>query len=229
MTPILSKAPPLRAVELPQDALAEKPCPSGAESVRPYRAHVGAGIRARPAREGVYIQPMTRPVQKKRERFFAEEAARSLGKSWSLSEDREHPDFIVAEGDQAFGLEVRQIFMGLQSCGGSAMKANKSTTQRHVNALRREYEAFTNIPLIVKFVGDMSVANLATVIPALVAEDFPSNPITHHVVLDCGTGLRVHVTKALRPEWYSVNDRVGFVDRNPVNIIAEGSKRRRKS
>jgi len=58
---------------------------------------------------------MTRPVQKKRERFFAEEAARSLGKSWSLSEDREHPDFIVTEGDQSFGLEVRQIFMGALS------------------------------------------------------------------------------------------------------------------
>jgi hypothetical protein len=31
----------------------------------------------------------------------------------------------------------------------------------------------------------------------------------------------VHVTKAHRPDWYSVNDRVGFVNRNPHGIIAD--------
>ncbi|MGH8099835.1 MAG: hypothetical protein ACREIW_00960, partial [Chthoniobacterales bacterium] len=33
--------------------------------------------------------------------------------------------------------------------------------------------------------------------------------------------LRVHVTKALRPNWFSVNDLAGFVDRNPHQRIAE--------
>jgi hypothetical protein len=31
----------------------------------------------------------------------------------------------------------------------------------------------------------------------------------------------VHVTKALRPDWYNVNDRVGFVDRTAHGIIAD--------
>ena len=179
-----------------------------------------------PKTGSVYIPPMTRPVQKKRERFFAEQAARSLGKSWSLSEDREHPDFIVTEGDQSFGLEIREIFMGPQSRAGSAMKAKELASQRKINALQLEYEAITNIPLNVKFVGDMSAANLATVIPAVVAEDFPSKPVTHHIVFDSGTGLRVHVTKALRPEWYSVNDRAGFVDRNSLKIIADAIEKK---
>ena len=49
---------------------------------------------------------MTRPTQKRRERFFVEEAAKLLGKTWILAEDREHPDFIVTEGEQRLGLEV---------------------------------------------------------------------------------------------------------------------------
>jgi hypothetical protein len=63
--------------------------------------------------------------------------------------------------------------------------------------------------------------SVATVVPALLAQDLSSKSIGHQVVLDSGSGLRVHVTKAFRPDWYSVNDRVGFVDRNPRRIIAD--------
>ena len=172
--------------------------------------------------------PLTRPVKKKRERFFVEEAARSLGKTWSLGEDREHPDFVVAEDGQQFGLEVRDIFMGPQGRAGSAMKEKESITQRDVNALRLEYETIANIPLIIKFVGVMSAANMATVVPALLAADLPSKPVTYHFVIDTGTGLRAHVTKALGPDWYSVNDRVGWVDRNLQNIIANAIETKSK-
>ena len=84
---------------------------------------------------------MTRPLQKRRERFFAEEAARLLGKNWNLGEDREHPDFVVAEDGQQFGLEVTQICIGPQDHGGSSLKAQESKTQRVVNALQRKYES----------------------------------------------------------------------------------------
>ena len=171
---------------------------------------------------------MTRPEKKNRERFFVEQSARSLGKVWGLGGDREHPDFVVTEDGRQFGLEVCEIFMGPRGHAGSAMKATESTTQRSVNALRLEYEAIANIPLIVKFVGNMSPASMATVVPALVAADLPSKPITHHFVIDAGTGLRVHVTKALRPDWYSVNDRVGWVDRNPQSIIAKAIEKKAK-
>lgn len=169
---------------------------------------------------------MTRPAQKKRERFFAEEAARLLGKPWDLGADREHPDFIVVEGTQQFGLEVTQIFVGAQGDRGSSSKAAEARMQRIVNELQRQYETIENIPLIVKFVGNMEPDNLATVIPALLAEDLPSKAVGHRLVHDTIVAhptrarLRVHITKGFRPDWYSVNDRVGFVDRNPHGIIA---------
>ena len=169
---------------------------------------------------------MTRPAQKKRERFFAEEAARLLGKPWDLGTVREHPDFIVAEGAQQFGLEVTQIFVGAQGDRGSSSKAAEIKTQRVVNELQRQYESIENIPLIVKFVGNMESDNLATVIPALLAEVLPSKAVGHRFLHDTSVAhptrarLRVHVTRGLRPDWYSVNDRVGFVDHSPHEIIA---------
>jgi hypothetical protein len=42
-----------------------------------------------------------------------------------------------------------------------------------------------------------------------------------HTVLDEQRGLRVHVTKGFRSDWYNINDRVGWVDRNPTDIISQ--------
>lgn len=158
---------------------------------------------------------MTRQVQKDREQFFAEEAARSLGKAWSFDKSSERPDFLVSEAGHRFGLEVTDVFMGSQTSGGSSMRASESKTQKVVNAMQRTYETAADAPLHVRFVGIMDADNMAKVLPALLAEDFPSKPVAFQTVIDIGTKLRVHVTKGFRPNWYSVNDRVGFVDRNP--------------
>jgi hypothetical protein len=40
------------------------------------------------------------------------------------------------------------------------MKEKESKAQRAVDALRREYEAITNIPLIVKLVGDVAMRGM---------------------------------------------------------------------
>jgi hypothetical protein len=106
----------------------------------------------------------------------------------------------------------------------------ESRGQRAVDALRREYEAITNIPLIVKLVGDVCAENLALVVPALVVEDLVSKPIAYQAKIDLNTGLRaglrVYVTRALRPNWFSMKDRVGFVDRNPMPRIAAEMKKK---
>ncbi len=109
---------------------------------------------------------MTRSPQKEAERFFVEEAAKRLGKEWRLGPDRENPDFIVTEGAEQFGLEVREIFTGPQDEHGSHMKKAESDTQKAVNALRHEYEEKDGTPLIVKFVGDMCDENVAAILPA---------------------------------------------------------------
>jgi hypothetical protein len=159
---------------------------------------------------------------------MASEAAKSLGKTWSFGDDREHPDFVVTEGTEQFGLEVSDIFIGPKSDAGSAMKQQESHTQRTVNALRFQYEAAASTPLHVRFVGNLNAETVALVIPELIASDLPSKPVGHRLVIDTGTGLRVHVTKSFRPDWYSVNARVGFVDRNPQTIIAEAIEKKSK-
>jgi hypothetical protein len=162
---------------------------------------------------------VTTQSTKNRERIFVERTAQLLGKTWKIGPDRERPDFIVTEGPRQFGVEVSEIFTGYQTKSGSALKQRESVTQSTLNRLRREFEASSNIPLRAQFVGDLSADNLAAVIPRLVAEEFESKPIGHHAVIDTGNGLRIHVTRAYRPEWFSVNDRVGWVDRNPTQRI----------
>lgn len=170
---------------------------------------------------------MTRRLQKRRERNFVEEAARLLGKRWDIGVDRENPDFLVLENGQRFGLEVTQIFIGPQDDAGSSLKAGESKTQRTLSRLQSQYEAIENIPLTVKFVGNMEADNLATLVPALLAKDLPSKSVRYQFVHDttiehpARARLRVYVTKAHSPNWYSVNDRIGFVDCNPHRIIAD--------
>ena len=135
---------------------------------------------------------MTRPTQKRRERFFVEQAAKLLGKRWILDEDREHPDFIVTDGEQRFGLEVCEIFMGPQDRAGNAMKRAESSVHRQMEALRREYESLTRTTLRVQMVGRLSPKNMAAIVPALVAEDLASKPVGRHVIIDQGLSL-IHI------------------------------------
>ncbi len=167
-------------------------------------------------------------LKKERERLFVEEAARLLGKTWTLWPDREQPDFLVTEGTQKFGLEVSQVFTGPQSPAGAAMKEMESNTQKAVDALRIKYEEITNIPLRVLLVGDTSAENMAKVVPALVEEDFASKLILHHVEINLGDGFTVHATRALRAEWFSVKDRVGWVDRDPIQCVADAVEKKSK-
>ena len=79
----------------------------------------------------------------------------------------------------------------------------------------------------------MCAENLALVVPALVAEDLASKPVAYQAKIDLNSGLRaglrVYVTKALRPNWFIMKDRVGFVDRNPMPRIAAEVKRNQRN
>jgi hypothetical protein len=71
----------------------------------------------RPQLRGVEVSGMTREAQKSRERFFVEQAAKSLGLSWTIEEGREHPDFVICENGARFGVEVSEIFMSHEGAG----------------------------------------------------------------------------------------------------------------
>ena len=155
---------------------------------------------------------MTRPAKKRHERFLVEQAAHLLGKAWHIGlEDRENPDFLVTEGDHHFGLEVCEVFTGEQDESGSSMKKLESKKQKSIDELRRQYEAATAVTLTVKFVGITDAKDLATVVSALLAEDLAGKALGYHCVIDQNSGLRLHVTKALRADWYSVDDRVAWL------------------
>lgn len=173
---------------------------------------------------------MTRSPQKVAERFIAEDAAKALGKNWCLGPDRENPDFIVIEDGNQFGLEVVEIFAGPQDERGSHRKRAESDTQKVVNALRAEYEAKDDTPLFVRFVGDMRRENLEAVIPTLHELNLSDKPPCHqeHFEVDKGPAkLSVYVTRGIQhADWFCVNDRGGWVDRNPVERITEAINRK---
>ncbi len=175
---------------------------------------------------------MTQPSKKKSERFFVEKAAELLGKKWCLSgPDRESPDFIVTEGEQQFGLEVCEIFQGRQRKAGSLRKKKEAETQRAVNDLRHKYEQKEDIPLIVKFVGDMCDENMAAVLPTLFAMNLSAKPPGHQDIIPVDEGevtLHVYVTRAFAANWFSVKDCAGWVNRNPIEHVTEAIKKKSK-
>ena len=162
---------------------------------------------------------MTRRIQKDRERFFVEQAARSLGVSWTIVGDTEPPDFIIEDEGVRFGLEVRDIFRGPQTIAGSVQKQSESAKHRFINSIRLEYERATNCFLDAKFVGRVALENKLELLGRLFEASFPVLKVGQKVIVELSDGLRVHATKAFRPNWYSVNDRVGFVDRDPQQVI----------
>lgn len=174
---------------------------------------------------------MTQQSKKEDERFFVERAAELLNRTWGLGPDRESPDFIVTEDGQQFGLEVCKIFTGRKSNKGSHMKEKEAKTQKTVDALKRIYEANTSIPLRVRLVGDMCKENMEAVVPALLAMGLSNKPYGHQYLIDLDEGparLRVYVTRALSADWFSVNDRVGWVNTNPIHHIHKEIEKKSK-
>jgi hypothetical protein len=175
---------------------------------------------------------VTRRSQKQRERFFTEQAIRSLGTGWTIRHECEPPDFIITEGDHDFGLDVAEIFVGQQDARGSAMKRDESERHNVLDALRLQYEKQTRINLNVKFVGRLAPDTLADVVSDLVALDLASKPLAYRTVIEeqppLEAGLKLYVTKSLRSDWYTVNDRAGWVTRHPQNIIAAEIEKKSK-
>jgi hypothetical protein len=176
---------------------------------------------------------VTRAIQKRFERFFAEQAIRSLGVGWTIHEERDPPDFIIADGDHYFGLDVADIFGGAQNVNGSVMKRAESDTQKQLNSLRRQYEDQTGVSLCVKFLGPIAADTLARVVPELAALDLAAKPLAYQTTVEILLGfdapLKLYVTKSNRSDWFAMNDRVGFVTRNPDSfIMAEITKKSQK-
>lgn len=176
---------------------------------------------------------MTRAAQKRVERAYVEEAIRSLGVEWSIHKECDPPDFIIADGEHHFGLDVVDIFHGRQTASGSAMKKAESVMQKQLDNLRCQYEARTGVTLGVKFVGRIASDTMAKVVPELIALNLADQPLAYQTTIEILSGLeaplKLYVTKSNRPDWLAVCHRVGFVTPTPDPFIAaEIAKKSRK-
>jgi hypothetical protein len=167
---------------------------------------------------------MTLQSQKNRERLFAQESAKRLGRSWKI-EDRECPDFVITEDGRQFGLEVTESFTGPDCRHGSVDRQKEGDTQRIIDAIKKQYENKESIPLSVKLVGVLCAENLAMVVPALLAKNIGDERVGKQIYIDIDEEpydrLQVYATKSISAEWYNIGDRVGWVDKNPMPRIAE--------
>ena len=163
---------------------------------------------------------MTRQTQKTHEKHIATEAARLLSWRCTLVEN-EQPDFIiVTHRGNRFGLELSQLFAGPQNRKGSKRKINEMATQRRIDEIKSQYERQTGIALAVQLVGDMSDASMNAIVPTLITLNLlDQQPGSRtRVTLDCGPAqLSLHIRRTIpgHARWYSINDRVGWVDRSP--------------
>ena len=132
---------------------------------------------------------MTKAAQKRFKRFFVEEAIRSLRVGWTTHEERDPPDFIIADGDHYFGLDVADIFGRAQNVNGSVMKRAESGTQKRLNSLRRHYEDQTGVSLRVKFLGCIAADALARVLPELAALDLAAKPLAYQTTVEILVGF----------------------------------------
>jgi hypothetical protein len=155
---------------------------------------------------------MTRQSQKSRERFYTEQAIKSLGKDWIvLPEERENRDFIVADGEAPFGLQVISVFAGGQGSAGSSMKKGEPIMPRSINARRDQYEASAQAKLVVKSVGRIEPETIKNVARDLIALNLDSEPVGFRTVLDEQRALRLHVTKCTRSDWYNTMQSIRHV------------------
>ena len=66
------------------------------------------------------------------------------------------------------------------------------------------------------------------VFDVLVKQDLSLKPPGYHMDFKLDDELHVFVTRAFRPDWICVNDRVGWVNRKPEQILNDAIKRKSK-
>ena len=158
-------------------------------------------------------------MNKAQERFFVEETARSLGLHWELGDDRESPDFLIDDGGCRFGLEVSELFSGPVGIRGAIRKAAESIHQKTIDRCRRAYEKERDVPLGVKILGNVTKEAMEELLTILLAQDLARMRPGERFEVEINDQFKVHVTRALRHQWFRVNDRVGWVNTNPLPVI----------
>jgi hypothetical protein len=169
-------------------------------------------------------------MQKDSERVFVERTATLLGEDWRL-DARESPDFIITFGEEKFGLEVCEVFLGSGNSKGSIRKQEEANRQRVVRRLQDAFERRSNdsLPLDVALVGDTGDENLEALSAELAHARFEDKPVGYQVRMEIDKGRRRLIAFAKRsvvPRWYDVANLVGWVSRDPKKKIETEIKKK---
>ncbi|MCA8974899.1 MAG: hypothetical protein KDC98_09260 [Planctomycetes bacterium] len=149
------------------------------------------------------------------ERIYVEAFFARLNESYSIIEERESPDFLIACGGEQFGLEVVQMFRDQASVGKSGSPA-KSVESRRTKGLRQlavDYYAADGLPLHLQAsFSDPTAVKRHGLVTRLKAAR-PSVPWARTTLEE--DGLTLHLV-ALPPEagqyrrWVSIDNSMGW-------------------
>ena len=179
---------------------------------------------------------MTRATQKLDELRFALETARLLSEEWKLVPREEEsdggPDFIVDDTNAIFGLEVVELFKGpVSKKSGARLKTQQSDLQKNIDQIRQRYEEIeANVPLYVKFLGSVRQEDVDSVVQTLLDMKLRERCFPYqeeHVLREESDPLKIFVSRLpdgwpvnrlSRPDWFSLSDAGGWVEKDPRMI-----------
>ena len=159
-------------------------------------------------------------MNKQEERFYVCQAAQNLRVHWQILEERESPDFLVADGFNRFGLEVTEVFKGSVGKKGARLKEAESLNQRTIDTFRQLHAENGGPPLRIQILGNVDDQTMTGLVTELAAHDITSMSLTEQITVETAH-LKAFVTRALRADWHSVDDRVGLVIRNALPVIQQ--------
>ena len=172
---------------------------------------------------------MTSRHQKQNECRYVRQAMQSLGMEWEIVPRNEYvggPDFLIRDGENAFGLEVHEIFKGKTTAKrGSRLKQRQSEVQQLINAIRDCFESLEEgLSLYVIFRDNPNDNQRDLVVEALSEMNLREREIGYQgncTIEYDSESLKMFVTRLpdgwprdrmSRPDWFSVADSGGWLE-----------------
>ena len=91
-------------------------------------------------------------ASKIQERIYVESFLAGLDEAYTIIEERESPDFLIADESERFGMEVAQVFRDQAKVhnSGSPAKAKESRRSKFLHHIARDYYLSGGLPLNVR-------------------------------------------------------------------------------
>lgn len=165
--------------------------------------------------------------QKQREIDYVGFLVNKLNREWIVM-NYEAPDFTISDFGSRFGLEVTQVFRGPEDEHGAPSVRNEKRHQRCIDRWRTDYEAVHPVALSVKIIGRLPPDG-GELLSTLIGSGIHEEPLHSQRRLRVGPKTTVQATRALRPDWLYIDDRVDFVTTSSGEEIDSAIDRKAKN